>query len=195
MAAPHGYKLADFGGEIEEVCNRAGKPLFKAVTISWTTPQLWKRDVPAPTHLAEHAPGHLYALVRDHHKAKTRENIVYIGLTNDLDHRFANHHKAEYLRRMRGQTFLSIGNLDFCGYRTAIQKSKAAIEEIEHLLIWALSPSYNERKMYSMPGVGTKPSRAWHIQCGGHRFAGRMPREIVYPWMLLKPGRDRSKKG
>ena len=28
----------------------------------------------------------------------------------------------------------------------------------------------------------------------GYRFSGRMPREIVYPWIMLKWGRDRSQK-
>ncbi len=194
MTTPYGFKIADFGGEVEAISNRLGRPLFKSVTISWTAPQIWLREEAAPTYLAEDAPGHLYALVRDHHRAKTRENIVYIGLTNDLSHRFANHPKAEQLRSMRGTTSLSIGNLNFHGYRTAIQKSKPVIEELEHLLIWALNPAYNDRKMYSVPGVGARPSRAWHIICDGHRFAGRMPREIVYPWMLIRPGRDRSKK-
>jgi hypothetical protein len=65
---------------------------------------------------------------------------------------------------------------------------------LEHLFIWSLWPELNEKKTSTLPGMGSKPGRAWHIMNEGHRFAGRMPREIVYPWMLIKPGRDRSSK-
>jgi hypothetical protein len=37
-------------------------------------------------------------------------------------------------------------------------------------------------------------ANAWHLENIGFRFAGQMPREIVFPWMLVKPGRNRSQK-
>jgi hypothetical protein len=43
-----------------------------------------------------------------------------------------------------------------------------------------------------MPGFGTQGGSAWHILNTGYRFRGQMPREIIYPWMLVKPGRNRS---
>ena len=68
------------------------------------------------------------------------------------------------------------------------------MEEIEHLLIWALDPANNTNKNYTLPGMGQRRGNAWHIKNSGYRFAGQMPREIVFPWMLVKVGRDRSKK-
>ncbi len=68
------------------------------------------------------------------------------------------------------------------------------MEEIEHLLIWALDPPYNDRKNYTLPGMGKHRANAWHLENIGFRFAGQMPREIVFPWMLVKPGRNRSQK-
>lgn len=93
---------------------------------------------------------------------------------------------------MRGTTSLSIGNVHFADH-TWTKTIPRSIAELEHILIWAIGPELNERKQYSLPGFG-KSGQAWHITNKGHRFAGRMPREIVYPWMLLKLGRDRSIK-
>lgn len=61
-------------------------------------------------------------------------------------------------------------------------------------LRWTIWPEFNDRKAYSLPGIGSQPARAWRIYNAGYRFSGTMPIEIVYPWMLIKPGRDRSAK-
>ncbi len=195
MSPLDGFRSAYYGDNIEDVQNAKGSPLFKDVTVTWTEPKIWRPDKPAPTELAEQAPGYLYALVRNHHRAKTKDKIVYIGITNDLKHRFYDHPKAEEFCKKRGDTALSIGNIDFHNYRTALAKNRRAIEELEHIFIWTMWwDLWNERKQYTLPGMGRHPGRAWHIVNDGYRFAGRMPREIVYPWMLLKPGRDRSRK-
>ncbi|WP_428990942.1 hypothetical protein [Methylocapsa aurea] len=187
MPVPRGFKIADFGYEI-------GDLVFKQVKITWSKPRLWKTDEDAPIQDAERGLGHIYAIVRDHHRAKTRENIAYIGISQRLDRRFGNHPKAEKLKSMRGQTALSIGNIEF-GKWTHKKSVGQSINDIEHILIWAIGPAFNERKWYSLPGFGKNGSCAWHITNAGHRFAGRMPREIAYPWMITKPGRDRSSKG
>ncbi len=173
----------------------AGLPILDILPILswWSKPRLWKPEEDAPLQDASNGLGHVYAIVRDHHRAKTKERIAYIGISQKLDSRFANHPKTDDIRGMRGQTSLSIGNIDFQKWTHKKSVSKS-INDIEHILIWATGPAFNERKMYSLPGFGQNGSCAWHITNAGHRFAGRMPREIAYPWMILKPGRDRSAK-
>jgi hypothetical protein len=196
MAAPVGFKVADFLYEADELENSSGR-LFKPAVISWSLPRTWKSDERAPTGLDNLEPGYLYAIVRNHHRARTRDTIVYVGITNNLDRRFANHPKASDLAGMRGETGLSIGRIDFGSYRTARNSgNRKALEGIEHLLIWALwSPSLlNDRKVMSLPNFRAPVAQAWHVKNEGYRFKGRMPRELVFPWMLVKPGRDRSLK-
>ena len=197
MAAPKHFKPADYSCEIEELESSNG-PLFKPATISWSHPRNWERGEHAPIDEEYTKPGYLYAITRNHHRAKTRDTIVYIGITNNLDTRFNNHPKAREFADMRGPTGLSIGEIDFHGYRTAASKdraNRAALEGLEHILIWALWPTlYNDRKQTNLPKFSDRVAQAWHMTNEGYRFAGRMPREIVYPWMLIKPGRDRTQK-
>lgn len=72
-------------------------------------------------------------------------------------------------------------------------RTEQALEEIEHLLIWTVWHDLeNERKNFTLPGMGTKtPGTAWLIENVGYEFSGRMPREILYPWMLVK---ERTKR-
>jgi hypothetical protein len=192
MAAPRLLQPADFGGEVANIHNSLGHTLFKTLSISWTKPRVWKRDEPAPKGLADVTAAYVYALTRDHGKSLRKPPIVYIGLSKNRT-RFYNHPKAKKIRNMKGKTLVSIGIIDF-GKHHHKKGTKPAIEEIEHLLIWALSPKFNEKKKFTMPGMGKNPGRAWHVRNIEHRFNGQMPREIVYPWMLIKLGRDRSKK-
>ena len=139
----------------------------------------------------------VYAIVRNHHRANTRDTIKYIGITERLKRRFYNHSVATKLAAMRGQTSLSIASIDFGNNTSMKWQPRGAIEEIEHILIWALwefSDLVNEKKQYSLPGLKYLDGVAWHIVNKGYRFSGRMPREIIYPWILTKPGRDRSIK-
>lgn len=197
MAAPRHFKPADYGGEIEEIQTNTGSKLYKKAELNWSKPRIWNRNKHAPVDPEDWNTPCLYAIVRDHHRANTKETIKYIGITENLGRRFNNHPMATKLSSMRGQTTLSIGSVDFGRYQAARQDPRSAIEEIEHILIWTLwssSDLLNVQKQYTLPGMGQYPGRAWHIMNCGHRFAGRMPREIVYPWILSKPGRDRSKK-
>lgn len=188
-----GFKVANLGGNVTDIGDSQGKPLFKRVTVEWTTPLEWCPGGSAPTGLAEDAPGHLYVIVRDHHASAQRETIAYVGLTNSVHTRFYQHPKAKSLAEKRGKTLLSIGNIDFGDYRTAYRNNKEALEELEHIFIWTLWPTLdNEMKMFTLPGMGENRGRAWHIVNTGHRFHGRMPMEIVFPWLLVKPGRDCS---
>lgn len=195
MMPPLHFKPADYGYDVEELSNGGGR-LFKAVTIDWSRPRDWNEGERAPIDEEYLEPGYLYAITRNHHRAKTRDTIVYVGITNNLDARFQNHPKARQFADMRGPTGLSIGTVVFGSYRTAKSSgNRAAIEGLEHILIWSLWPTlFNDSKQMSLPKFKASVAQAWHITNSGYRFSGRMPREIVYPWMLIKPGRDRSQK-
>ncbi|MBY8823791.1 hypothetical protein [Sphingomonas colocasiae] len=193
MAAPHGFKPADLGGEPNEFdC----KPAFRPIEIDWSKPKPWgPSNEIAPISGAQQKPGYLYAISWDHQSAHHRETIAYIGITKNLASRFENHPSAEYLRSKKRKTFLSIGHIDFGRIVNASARTKLVTEELEHILIWALWPTLeNVNKIMCIPGHGKNRGGAWHITNTGHRFRGRMPREIIYPWMLVKPGRDRSRK-
>lgn len=150
-------------------------------------------DSSATIASAQRRPGYLYAISWDHHLAARRETIAYVGITDVLDTRFNNHPTADELRRRKRKTFLSIGHVDFGRLRNASKATRLVTEQLEHILIWALwHDLVNDRKTICLPGFGVNGGGAWHITNTGHRFSGRMPREIIYPWMLIKPGRDRS---
>ncbi len=185
-------KPAYFGDEVESVQNRAGRPLFKKATLVWSKP----KPMEDRTRLFDDDDRPvLYAITRDHHRMKTKNTIAYIGLSIDPKNRFRNHPKADMLADRQGETKLSFSFLDLGRSSRRIETVKAALEEIEHLLIWALWQTLeNERKQFTLPGMGVNGASAWHIVNEGYRFSGLMPREIVYPWMLVLPGRDRSTK-
>jgi hypothetical protein len=191
MGAPKQFKCADWG-DIDEIENAQGNPIFKEVAIHWSKPKIWHAGETAPI-AEDEASNCLYCLVRDHHRASSKTRIVYVGITKDGKRRFVNHHVAKELTKKRGQTSLSIGTVDFGSYWRS-QGTRLALEQLEHLLIWALWPELNDRKSYTLPGMGKNPTKPWHIRNLGYRFSGVMPRELVYPWMLVKPGRDRSAK-
>lgn len=193
MGAPGQFQIADFGGETEDVQNAAGNPLHKMVSLQWCRPRQWRKGEAAPIH-DEDEPC-VYALVRNHGNARSKDNIVYIGLTKNPQTRFANHPTAKRIVKMRGEVGLSLAPINFVKGRNRIQNLKRALEEIEHLLIWSLWQGLeNDRKMFTLPGMSRNAGNAWHIVNEGYRFSGRMPREIIYPWMLVKPGRNRTAK-
>jgi hypothetical protein len=127
--------------------------------------------------------------------AQRRETIAYIGITDRLERRFRNHPTAEQLISRKRRTFLSIGHIDFGRFTKPSARTKQMTEELEHILLWALWPDLeNINKLGCLPGWGENGTQPWHIKNTGHRFSGRMPREIVFPWLLIRPGRDRSVK-
>lgn len=188
---PEGYKMADWGGEPGNVLNRSDSPLFQSVNLDWARPQKWQKGKKAPVM---HDDPCLYILQRDHGNAWQSMKIVYIGLTISPKTRFLNHPTAREVVAMRGDTYLSFAVVEFSG-KNKESRTKRTLEQVEHLLIWALYGSlYNQKKLFTLPGLGANRGTAWHIVNQGYRFQGQMPKEIVYPWMLIKPGRDRSFK-
>ncbi len=193
MAIPRQFKCADWGGEISEIKTSQDHPVFKEVEVTWSKPRVWLADESAPIGADSNVTNCLYCLVRDHHRASAKTKIAYVGITKDAKKRFVNHKVAKKLTSMRGQTSLSIGTVNFGSYWRE-GGTRLALEQLEHLLIWAIWPESNDRKAYTLPGMGAHPTKPWHVRNLGYRFAGTMPRELVYPWMLVKPGRDRSVK-
>lgn len=193
MAAPYGFRPVDYGEDHEHLVARRA---LRRITIDWTKPLRWRpTDDGPPLPVTPQRPGFLYALSWDHHLAFRRETIAYIGITEDLGTRFREHRRAEELLARKRKTFLAVGDVDFGSRINPDESTRRVIEELEHILIWALGGEQdllNERKVLSMPGYGTQGGSAWHILNTGYRFRGQMPREIIYPWMLVKPGRNRS---
>lgn len=188
-----GYKIADYGGNVEDIVNRSGKPLFKRVTLHWSKPQQINSD--QSPFFVDNRPL-LYIIMRNHHRMNQRDRIRYIGLSTNPANRFQNHPTARELAEMRGDTSLSYAHIDLENSSSRIHAVKTALDEIEHILIWTLSSSHdlkNDRKFFTLPGMGANPGSAWHIINDGYAFAGQMPLEIVYPWVLTKNGRNRSR--
>ncbi len=190
MATPKHFKVANFDHEPGEL------NLHCIATIEWGEPAEWDEDrAPIPEAAEKNA---IYAILRDHGRQSDKGRIVYIGMTTTLPTRFNRHPAAEKIRAIRGQTRLSVGRVSFKGARAgwAKENPKPALEQIEHLLLWALWPTLvNIKKLESLPlfkGANSGNALPWIIRSEGYRFHGRMPREIVYPWMIIKPGRDRS---
>ncbi|WP_299640264.1 hypothetical protein [Devosia sp.] len=181
--------MADFGGQPSEISNRSDGPLFQTVELNWSKPKLWEKGFGAPV---DHDEPCLYLLQRDHPSSTRSMRIVYVGLTVSPKTRFLNHPTANRIVGMRGSTFLSYAVVRFTG-RNRETREKYTLEQVEHLLIWALwNELENEKKMFTLPGMGVNGGTAWQILNSGYRFQGQMPKEIVYPWMVIKPGRDRS---
>ena len=186
-------KPAAWGEDVTDVENAAGNSLFKAVELRWSKPTLWTRDMSRPKFHTE-AP-FLYALIRNHGNALTKDRIVYIGLTSAPATRFGNHQTAKEIVSLKGQVGFSYAPIEFGSGNNRLERVTYALEQIEHLLIWAVDQHLeNEKKMFTLPGMGANGGDAWHITNTGYRFSGQMPKEIVFPWMLVKPGRDRTAK-
>ena len=181
-------KPAEWSDEVAHVQNAAGNPLFKQVELDWSKPTLWSTDMARPKFATEEP--FLYALIRNHGNEQTKDRIVYIGLTTRPAARFVNHTTAKGIVARKGQVRFSYAPINFVSGKNKIERLSYALEQLEHLIIWAVDEHLeNEKKMFTLPGMGTNGGEAWHITNTGYRFSGRMPREIVYPWMLVKNGR------
>jgi hypothetical protein len=188
-----GLKPAYWADNVAHVQNAAGNPLFKQVELDWSKPTLWTNDMRLPE--CDCSDPFLYALVRNHENSKTTDHIVYIGLTTAPASRFGNHPTAKKIVARKGKVGFSYAPINFITGKNKIERLSYALEQLEHLLIWAVDEHLeNEKKMFTLPGMGANGGEAWHITNTGYRFSGRMPREIVYPWMLVKNGRKSYEK-
>jgi hypothetical protein len=193
MRAPYLFKPADFGGNPADICNGFGTSLYKRVSLHWSNPKVWKKGGSAP--VGDNAGPCVYALIRNHGKSQKKNMICYFGLSMKPNTRFYNHPTARGIVNLRGEVRLSFAPVKFARGGNRLRSIKHALEEIEHILMWAAWQNlHNTRKLYLLPGAGLNKANAWHIENSGYRFSGQIPREIVFPWMLVKVGRNRSQK-
>jgi len=189
------YRAADWGPAPESVTNWDRKQLFKRVDLKWTTPVSINKTGEIPL-FSKNVPI-LYVLVRDHGKFRRTNNILYVGLSKSPRTRFYGHGAVKALAKMAGVLTFSYAVLSIKGRNREVRETKS-LNEIEHIFIWALwafdHDLHNVKKQNTLPGLGKSGGSAWHICNTGERFGGRMPREIVYPWMLVRLGRDRSER-
>ncbi len=110
----------------------------------------------------------LYVLLRDHGNALFKDQIVYVGLTRSPLTRFGNHTTAKAIVARRGTVRFTYAVVDLKG-RNRLERIGRALEELEHLLIWAVPPEHleNEKKQFSLPGMGTHGGSAWHVRMRG----------------------------
>jgi len=177
----------------EELENSAGNPLFKNVVLNWSMPTIWGKDDRLPSFDCDDP--FLYILFRNHGRFSDRDRIEYVGLTASPRTRFGNHRTAREIVTQSGVVSFSYAKVEITRGRNRIDRLQRALEEIEHLLIWSIDEElWNEKKQSTLPGLGINPGQAWIICNEGYRFHGKVPKEIIYPWILLKPGRNSSAK-
>src|SRR5262249_5860765 len=151
--------------------NSTGQQLYKQVELKWEKPTIWAKEARLPTFHTDEP--FVYALIRNHGKFRDKDRIEYIGLTSEPSKRFGNHPKAREIVRQKGVIRFTYAPINITRGRNRIERLKRALEEIEHLLIWTLWDNlWNDRKMFTLPGFGSKGGNAWHIINGGYRFSG-----------------------
>jgi hypothetical protein len=179
--------------EPEELENSVGNPLFKNVLLSWSKPSVWDKNDRLPSFNCDDP--FLYILVRNHGSFPDKDRIEYVGLTTSPKTRFGNHETARKIVNQSGTVSFSFAKVEITRGRNRIKRLHRALEEIEHLLIWSIDEElWNEKKQSTLPGLGTNAGQAWIINNEGYRFHGKVPKEIVYPWIMLNPGRNISTK-
>ena len=85
---------------------------------------------------------------------------------------------------------LSFGVVDFKRYQDS---DDAELRELEHIFTWTLWEDLrNNKGMFSVPGQGKNGGGAWHILNKGFSFGRKMPKEVLFPWIMIKPHRRRA---
>jgi hypothetical protein len=140
------------------------------VFLDWSRPVEVSYNFDGLTELADNWYG-LYRFERGHALKDGPRDIVRIGIAFDqtLGARIRQYTpKLEEYRR-RGSLWVSWAALDlFEG-----QHRRRRYEDVEHLMIFAVQPDYNERKRNSVP------DDFYRIENSGYR--GGLPRDIVFP--------------
>lgn len=193
MVSAFGYKPADWGFSPSEISSRNSQSFLREVELQWQKPVPLVKGQKA---IPETSNACLYIVFRSHWKSLQSIKLKYVGITESPSTRFRKHEKVDVLKNLRGGTFISYAEIGASFPRAKRESIRNTLEQIEHLLIWCLwSDLENERKTMTLPGMGQNGASAWRIVNKGYRFAGLMPQEIVFPWALVKPGRDRSMCG
>lgn len=189
-------RVADFGGDPVDLLNNNEKSLFCCVTVDWSRPKaLFKSGKFVLDDEDYLEKGYLYSVVKNHGNDRYKDRIVYVGITKNIHSRFDNHPKFNQIRSLRGQSGLSIGTVKFEGRRLSNEDFRYALEELEHLYIWVLwHDLLNDKKNLTVPGQGINGGSAWDVSNENYRFEGRMPKRIVFPWAVIEPRRNTSRK-
>lgn len=180
--------LADFGGLLDDL--KAGDlgSYYKRATITWSEPARIRYGEPVPLSEDRYLKkGYLYILSRNHGNQSVPDQILYVGITNNLNRRFYNHPKFKNLVKSHKHVFFHVGQPNFHGYRTAENShNRAAIEELEHIYIWTLYEHlHNHQKVWTVPGMKRQDARPWLITNDGYGFSGNMPKRIAFPWAAV----------
>ena len=186
------YAPADFGGAPEDITGDNGEFIFRNITLDWRNPIAWMGKRPSwPSDENVRCKG-FYAIIRNHGRQTQRNIISYIGIARSLYGRLDinKHGTANDLVGRKGETRLAYAVVKGKGQHTF-----SKLQEIEDILIWAhWATIENKCSLNTMPsmrlssGKGAKRSRPWIITNEGYDFEGKMPKKIVYPWMLVSKG-------
>ena len=104
-------KPAKWAETVDDIYNSAGNSLYKFCELKWSKPTLWSKEMSKPK--CDVSEPFVYALIRDHGRAKTKDHIEYIGLTKAPKTRFGNHETAIGIVKKKGTVRFSYAKVDF----------------------------------------------------------------------------------
>lgn len=172
------------------------KYYFYEITLVWTKLKIIK-DKKDINNIKESLKDNIivYAFTWSHGNQKEKIKIIYFGISTNPQKRFDNHPKINDYINKPGSLGFSSAQINITG-KNKNEIVKNIINDIEHILIWSMEKYHleNDKKASSLPGLNQENARAYRILNTGYRFSGLMPLEILYPCILIKPGRDRSKR-
>lgn len=205
------YRREIWDDLIEDIENDESK-LFKTIELNWSRPQKISNTRLSPKCVPEFEDNNprIYILTRNHHKSNEKNKIVYVGISRTPKSRFFNHPTFERWADKKSGIDISNATINVSKYisRSIVDESQRAkattelLQQIEHLLIWILQYRFeldNISNTLSLPKLRSPSNKidkkfGWHIKNSGFRFSGRLPREILFPWIVTKIGRNRSSK-
>ena len=168
------YKPVDFG-------NTQDLKDFFHIEIKWEKPVKWAdfEGLKKPF---------IYAIINSHKNRKHGPEIQYVGITENGNSRFK---QKDYEGKLSigNYTSISVGNVSSQQKIKLRKMGRETLEQLEHIFIWALCDKhvlYNYKKQDTLPGWGLNGTEAYHITNRGFRFWQKMPREVIYPWILVR---------
>lgn len=177
-------ELSEFWEDPEDISGFNGRAYFRIATVTWSRPRRWQADEPVfnvPRGWA--GEGGVYAFIRSHWSQHDPAQIAYIGKALNFSRRLTRAHNHFGIIERRGDTLVSCGRVAF----SRIRSSPGHYLEIEDIIKFCIHNDLeNKQGFESLPGFRKGQPHAmtpWLIINKGHRFGGKMPRRIVYPWI------------